>query len=237
MIRLNIVAEGQTEEAFVNTILKQHLALFDVFASVRCIETSRSRHCNKVYRGGFIKYSNLKNDLGLWIKQDDNPEVRFTTMVDLYALPGDFPGYSLAQTSRDPYILVNELEKRMLDDIGAQRFIPYIQLHEYEALILAEPGKLSTFFLEHKKAIADLTNLVSKFKSPEEINQGEATAPSKQIISRIPEYEDLKVTVGASIADKIGLDTIRKKCPHFNEWLSTLEKLDAGQSKKTDRTI
>jgi hypothetical protein len=233
MIRLNIIAEGQTEEAFVNNILKHHLALFDVFASVRCIETSRSRHYNKVYRGGFIKYSKLKNDLGLWMKQDARPEVRFTTMVDLYALPADFPDHALTQTLKDPYILVSELEKRMLNDIGAHRFIPYIQLHEYEALVLAEPGKLSTFFLEHKKGITDLADLVSRFKSPEEINQGEATAPSKQIISRIPEYEDLKASVGASIADKIGLDTIRKKCPHFHEWLTTLEKLDSGQNEES----
>ena len=164
------------------------------------------------------------------MKQDAHPEVRFTTMVDLYALPTDFPDYSLIQKQRDPFDLVKELEKSMLTDIASRRFIPYIQLHEYEALILVEPGKLSTFFLEHEKGINDLTNLVSRFKSPEEINQGETTAPSMQIISRIPEYEDLKASVGASIAEKIGLDTIRKKCPHFNEWLATLEHLDS-QSK------
>lgn len=227
MIRLNIVAEGQTEESFVNNILKPHLAFFNVFASVRCIETSRSRHYNKIYRGGFIKYSKLKNDLELWMKQDDNPEVRFTTMVDLYALPTDFPDHQLTRTLKDPYLLVTELEKRMVNDINANRFIPYLQLHEYEALILVEPQKLSTFFLEHKKGIDSLDNLVSKFSSPEEINQGQATAPSKQIISRIPEYEDLKASVGATIAEKIGLDAIRKKCLHFNEWLAKLEMLDS----------
>jgi len=231
MIRLNIVAEGQTEESFVNNVLKQHLALFNVFASVRCIETSRSKHYNTVYRGGFIRYSKLKKDLELWMKQDAHQEVRFTTMVDLYALPTDFPDYSLAQKQRDPFALVKELEKSMLTDIAFQRFIPYLQLHEYEALVLVEPAKLSTFFLEHAKAIDSLNNMVSRFESPEEINQGENTAPSKQIISRIPEYADLKVSVGASIAEKIGLDTIRKKCPHFNEWLTTLEKLDSQDSQ------
>ena len=70
MIRLNIVAEGQTEESFVNNVLKRHLAFFNVFTSVRCIETSRSRHYSKIYRGGFMKYSKLKNDIELWMKQD-----------------------------------------------------------------------------------------------------------------------------------------------------------------------
>lgn len=43
MIRLHVVAEGQTEEAFVNSVLADHLGAFDVSTDVRCVETSRDK--------------------------------------------------------------------------------------------------------------------------------------------------------------------------------------------------
>jgi len=36
------------------------------------------------------------------------------------------------------------------------------------------------------------------------------------------------LTVGPQIADFIGLDLTRKKCPHFNSWVAKLESLGEG---------
>ncbi|VAX40738.1 hypothetical protein MNBD_PLANCTO02-1158 [hydrothermal vent metagenome] len=34
-----------------------------------------------------------------------------------------------------------------------------------------------------------------------------------------------KIAMGKVIAESIGIQTIRKQCPHFNDWLTTLENL------------
>ena len=101
MIRLNIVTEGQTELEFVNRVLKFHLAERNVFTSVRCVETSRDKRKSKVYRGGMLAYQRLKRDLIRWMKQDQDATVYFTTMIDLYALPPDFPDFKAAMQETD----------------------------------------------------------------------------------------------------------------------------------------
>mgnify|MGYP000908499211 CR=1 FL=1 len=222
MIRLHITAEGQTEQAFAKTVLAPHLAKFDVFVDTRCVLTSKHRRAAKEYRGGLLTYDQAQKDIRNWLKEDKHPECRFTTMFDLYALPDDFPGYAASQAKRDKYKCVEMLEQAMAQDIGDPRFIPYIQLHEFEALILAAPQQLAWEYLEHDKSIANLKSM-TEGKNPELINDGPTTAPSKRILAEIPEYD--KVTAGPSITAKIGLDTLRKKCQHFNEWLTRLEQL------------
>ena len=179
MIRLHIVAEGQTEEAFVNDLLAVHLGDFGVSADVRCVETSRTRR--RIYRGGVSSYLKIKR--------------------------------------------VKMLEKAFGDDIGHRRFVPYIQLHEFEALLLSDPSAFAAQFLSHDKPIEHLIQLAAQHESPELINDGPTTAPSKRIIQQIPEYEGAKVSVGPLIAAKIGLLAIRQKCPHFDEWLRILKQL------------
>lgn len=92
------------------------------------------------------------------------------------------------------YDKVDYLEKAMATEINSERFIPYIQLHEFEALLFADIGKLKLFYLEGKdREIERLKAVASSFDSPELINEGSETAPSKQIIREIPEYYDNKV--------------------------------------------
>ena len=65
----------------------------------------------------------------------------------------------------------------------------------------------------------------SLFKSPEEINQGTKTAPSKSILQELPRYQSLKVIAGVQIAQEIGITAMRQKCPHFNDWITRLESI------------
>jgi hypothetical protein len=158
------------------------------------------------------------------MKEDGNKDAFFTTMFDLYALPMNFPGYADAQKLRDPYAKVGMLEESMARDIGDRRFIPYLQLHEFEALVLADAGKLSWMFPDHT-GLNNLVRMSSAFASPELIDDGKETAPSKRIIREIPEYEGMKVSVGPVTAGMIGLEVLRKRCRHFGEWLSKLENI------------
>ncbi|HEY9866992.1 MAG TPA: DUF4276 family protein [Candidatus Obscuribacterales bacterium] len=227
MIRLHIIAEGQTEEEFVNTILTDHLGYFNISTDVHRITTKRTR--TEVVRGGLPSYQKIKKDIILWLKQDKDSQARFTTMCDLYALPNNFPEFEEAQKISDPYQKVQHLENALFEDIfedmNDSRFIPYIQLHEFEALILSDPIKLEERFPDYQSEVQKLVSLCQSFESPELINDGEQTAPSKRIIQAIPRYKGAKVSVAPLMAKKIGLETIRQKCPHFNQWIERLENL------------
>ncbi len=142
-------------------------------------------------------------------------------MFDLYALPHDFPGFSEAKNQNDPYQRVEILEKAFAQDIANDRFIPYIQLHEFETLVFADPQQLDWEYMEHDKSVGRLVKMIGD-KNPELINDGKETAPSKRIIAEIPEYDKLG---GVIVVEKIGLKKLRSRCRHFSEWLNRLEQL------------
>lgn len=231
MIRLNIVVEGQTEETFVLSVLAPHLAAHGVFATARSVVTSRNRA--KVYRGGLLDYRRARWDLESWMKQDQRSDAYFTTMFDLYALPNDFPRYAEVKKIHDVYQRITRLEEAFAGDLNHSRFIPYIQLHEFEALLFADVRQFDWEFLDHQAAISQLSQIVDEFGNPELIDDGAESAPSKRIIRWIPEYQTSKISAGPLIAEKIGLPKIRQVCKHFDEWLTKLERLVAvGQIQK-----
>ena len=227
MIRLHVTAEGQTEQAFVKQLLAPHLAEYGVVTDARCVLTSKDKRAAREYRGGLLSYEKAKADILTWLKEDDHRQCRFTTMFDLYALPSDFPGHVEAMRAGDPYERVRMLEQSMARDISEALIIqhpimPYIQLHEFEALVLADPQKLDREYLEHKDPIDHLISMVGD-GNPELIDDGPETAPSKRILAEIPEYD--KTTAGVAVVEEIGLQTLRRKCAHFDDWVSRLERL------------
>lgn len=156
------------------------------------------------------------------LSEDKDPSFRVSTMIDLYALPSNFPRYEEAKEVQNIYKKVEFLEAALFDDINDSRFIPYIQVHEFEALIFADPSKLEIDYLGHEEGIKDLVALSKKHK-PEEINDNPETAPSKRIKQAVPTYD--KCFSAASTTKEIGLDVMRSKCKHFDEWLTKLESL------------
>ena len=117
------------------------------------------------------------------------------------------------------------LEKTFADDIGDSRFIPYIQVHEFEALLMTDIRSLETRFPERRKDIQALAEDVKAWENPEDINERPDWAPSKRIIGRVPEYKASKRETVEMAAAHIGIDKMREKCPHFNDWLTRLEGL------------
>ena len=225
-IRLHVTSEGQTEEAFVKRILARHLGAFNVFADARSVLTSRDKKAHKHYRGGLVSYTKAKADIETWMKQGGHTECRFTTMFDLYALPDDFPGCTDARKENDPYRKVQVLENALKKDIGDRRFIPYIQLHEFEALILADAAKLDWEYLDRDAPIRRLVDMVGN-QNPELIDDTPQGAPSKRILDELPEYD--KVNSGVLVAEKIGMQTMKTKCSHFRTWVELLEGLAKAQ--------
>ena len=193
--------------------------------------TAHAKKRGRVHRGGVDRYLPMKNDILRFLTQEKGTDVFFTTMIDLYGIHSDFPGLNEAESLRHlPEKRVEFLEQRFAQDIGDQRFIPYIQLHEYEAYLFADPTCFSYFYNLHASEIVALQTIASSKDSPELINDGQQTAPSKRIIKHLPDYEYSKSVVGPQVAELIGLDMIRSKCPHFSSWLSKLEGLGGASN-------
>jgi len=158
------------------------------------------------------------------MREDRNADVRFTSMFDLYRFPSDLPGMdSIAE--RDPYRRVDQVqaafEKTIVEELDDNRFLPYLQLHEFEALIMAEPTRLSLVYPARRKEIEGLEASLRHFASPEHVNLDDP--PSKRIERAVPEYG--KVAAAAQVTGAIRLDAIRAKCRHFHDWLTRIEAL------------
>ena len=225
MPRLHLFAEGSTEQVFASKVLQPHLADFEVWLQ-RPTRVAHARKKGRTHRGGGRHFAPMQKDIMRRLMRDRNSDVYFTTMIDLYALYDDFPGRSEAdKLSFDPYRRVASLERSWQEETADDRFIPYIQLHEFEAYLFADVSKFVEMGMPGR-AIAALQNVVDKAKSPERIDDGQHTAPSKRIISQFSKYN--KITIGLQVAEKIGLPAIRAECPHFDAWIRRLERLGTG---------
>ncbi len=185
-------------------------------------------------RGGGKHYQPMRNDLGRLLRQESGADVRFTTMFDLYGLYRSFPGWDDAEKQRHiPHERVLTLERALAADVADHRFIPYIQLHEFEAILLCEPGHFALEYENSDAGVAALKAAVIAATSPELVNDGETTAPSKRIAIQFPQYIGQKTTIGVELAQCVGIDTTRSLCPHFDRWLKTLESLGSSPGGST----
>ena len=226
---LNVLCEGHTEEEFVKHVLRPYLQPFNITTRYQLLETSHKKNS----RGGLLSYQQASGDLTLWIKQVAHraSEIHyFTTMFDLYALPNDFPQYEEAQKIHDTYTKVEKLETAFKEKIDYERFIPYIQIHEFEALLFCGIEQLAQKYNACAKDIRKLEYAVKEYKgNPEMINGGKSTAPSKRIINTIEKtYHYNKPQTGWEITAQIGITKLKERCRHFSEWIEKLE--DLGQN-------
>ncbi len=216
---LNILCEGQTEERFVNELLKGYFRSLNVI--VKCVLVTTSS--KKGAHGGVVNFQHVKGDLEKWMKNVKHKKDElhfFTTMLDLYALPTNFPSYEKAK-GKEPYSKVAIIEEGLRQTINNPNFIPYIQLHEFEALLFADLAKVEAYFQLKTADAKKLAKALARHNNPELVNGGSETAPSKLIESAIDGY---KKPDGVEVLKKIGLQTLRSRCNHFNDWLQRIEE-------------
>ena len=227
MIRVNVLAEGQTEMNFVKKVLNNFFA-GRLFLNSRCVLTSRDNRRNYEFRGGMTTYRRAKNDIICWLKSDSDAYV--TTMFDFFQIPKDFPDYTKAMGESNHAAGAAILEKGMRNDIQENlpsslrnRFIPYIQLHEVEALLYTDLNVIKKDYLDAKD-VAAIDRLISETKDipPEEINHGEETAPSKRLMNAI-NYR--KGNIPVAWLESITIPRVRDCCPHFSGWIDKLSNL------------
>lgn len=220
MSKVLILVEGQTEETFVRDILGPYLWKFNVFCTPKVATTKRPA-VGSDFKGGIVSYEKLKSDIKRLF--EDSSARLVTTMIDYYGFSSLVP-FKNKISGTNCFERVKKLEKLFANDIGNQRFLPYLQMHEFEAMIFVDPGELDKF--SQGLNSTELQRIRDNFKSPEEINDNPGTAPSKRIISVFPSYR--KAIHGPVITGRIGLGKIRMQCEHFNQWVSKLE--DLGKS-------
>jgi hypothetical protein len=210
MTRLLVMAEGLTEVNFVTQILKPHLEARKPEAITVSAPNLK----------GYHTYAKLKRFAKNLLASPGSGAV-VTTMIDLFKIPSDYPGL-LETSGEDPLARVLGLERRFAEDVADSRFFAYLQLHEFETLLLADLTVLVRQHPNRRREIDDLTaRLDQEFPSPEHVNR--LHPPSRRLKEAIPEYN--KTVDGPTVAAEVGLPKLRERCPHFGQWLSRLEDL------------
>ena len=84
------------------------------------------------------------------------------------------------------------MERELLADIGDRRLLPYMSLHEFEAIVFVSPTTVAEVVEgQGSPAAGDLEAIAASFRGHEEINEGRETAPSKRILGRVLTPEEL----------------------------------------------
>lgn len=227
-MRVLAVVEGPTEERFVKDMLADRLGRREVYITAR-----KPGHPSR--QGGVPPWPKLERELVGLLKEDRDRHV--TTMFDYYRMPGRWPGREEAQAkpySERAIAVERAMLHRIVEALGGDprrvRFVPYVQMHEFEALLFSNPQLLAKVVLGSRhtgRVPQELERIAAAFGTPEEIDDDPNMAPSKRILALAPRYQ--KVIDGNLAAREIGLATMRRKCPHFADWLGRLEALGQPQ--------
>jgi len=210
---VSVLVEGQSEENFISRVLSPYLGTNDIYIQPIIIRT-RHNTGSRDNRGGISNYQQVKDHLVRLLK---DPQIHLvTTMIDYYALPNDFPGYQ-SVTSSSGIDRIHFLEQEFSNDINNRRFLPYLQMHEFEALVFAAHENFHFAFPNQPNKIRQIRSIVDQFTSPEEIDNDIHTAPSKRLKRIFTTYQ--KIVHSGLILSRFSVDTLRSRCPHFNEWL------------------
>lgn len=216
-MKVLVLVEGHTEEGFIKRVLRPYLSTKQIFLIPTIIKTKREVR-GPDHKGGLSSYSQVKRDLQPLL--NDTSAHIVTTMIDYYALPSDFPGYN-ERPNGTCYQRVEFMENQFSNDINHTNFLPYLQLHEFEALVFACADKLPVAFVNKNREIQQIAAINNEFDSPEEINENPNSAPSKRLKNIFSEYQ--KTFHSQLILSQSNVDIIRRKCSHFDSWLSKIE--------------
>lgn len=211
MKRLYIIVEGQTEQEFVNTLIAPYLRNCGI-VSVTPILIKTS----KIGRGGFVNYLHLKKD-AMHLLSSPKDDFLVSMFVDFFRCP-KLPGNEKYEPLSDHQHKVAEMEKCIAEDINDIRFIPYIQIHEFESLLYSSNKGFEEFFSPAEQKMTQ--KIIDAYPNPEDINSSPEKAPSKRLLSIKTDYN--KVVDGNLIAIEVGMDTILAKCPRFRSWINQL---------------
>lgn len=216
MKRVIIICEGETEREFCKNVLAPHLIQYNIFIQAPLIRRSM---------GGIVRWSILKKEIETHLKEHN---VIVSTLIDYYGLyqKYNFPRWAEGEKVGNKNSRMDFLENAMKEDLAEAiqyRFIPYLQLHEFEGLLFNE---IQIFFDHVPKSelvgIDELKKTFSDYDNPEMINNNRDTSPSHRLKRIIKGYN--KPLYGHYFAEAIGIVQIRAKAPRFDKWVEAIIK-------------
>jgi len=220
--RLLIYCEGQTEEMFVERVLRNYLALAGVKVERPILAaTTLSASCQ---RGGFANWDAIVADLGRLFDSDADPNLRFTTLLDIYRMPKKVFDLATLQHAPSTPAEVATVESAVEQSLGETRFKAYFQRHEFEALVLADGEAVRRVFHRERARVAQLISDVAGFATAEDINHGNSTHPAARLENAVPGYGALKASNALFVLAEADMAVVRGRCPRFNEWLAHWEQ-------------
>ena len=223
-IEIHIIVEGKTEQFFVRDVLAPYMAGQDIY--LRAIRIGKPGH-----KGGDVRFQRALNDIKELLAQ--RPDTYVSTMFDYFRIDSHWPGKNKLDQKINSGIKLSArekatiLEQATLMELKIQlagyeiekRFIPYIEMHEFEGLLFSDAEVLAD---KIKVDVQVIDAILVDYNDPEEINTSPSKAPSKRLEKMWLGYN--KVTMGKAIAEAIGIDKIRQECANFDCWLRKMEK-------------
>ena len=195
MIRLGVSVEGATEREFVTRVLAPFLSQHGIYAS-------------PIDMRGKVSLDRIGNELKRLIPAFDY----VTTFYDYYGFHKRPEGSVEA---------VEHAIKELLEPEQRHLLLPYVQLYEFEALVLAAPDQAENTLGVNGLA-EQLRQIVTTAGGAENVNDGYETCPSRRIKGLAATYD--KKLHGPVILEQ-SLDAVRNQCPRFNAWVSRLLEL------------
>lgn len=216
-VEIVAIVEGRTEQIFIRDIVSLYLAGKSIYITPIIVSKPGQK-------GGDVKFARIKNDIGLHLKQ--RHDTYLTLFVDYYGIKGDWPGLKEAKQQTTPGAKAERVNRATKDrvntlfsDYGSERrFIPYIAMHEFEAMLFSEPQKLAARLQVPK---SDIDKILTECGEAENIDDSPTSSPSKRLENLSSRFK--KTSTGIDIAKAIGLVKIRERCPIFNKWLTEIE--------------
>lgn len=204
-----IICEGETEVEFCR-LLNEFLGYENYSISPRDLK-------------GNCHWERIKNLVEKSLKSQKSAIV--TTMIDYYGRKANtFPEQSKANSINDIRKKVDFLEQAMRDDIDSSlkdRFIPYLQLHEFEAMLFHNYEAFDKNFSDEECKKNEIQKILQQFPDPEMINDSPLTSPSHRLENIITGYH--KFIYGNLLAETIGLRNIYSENQHFREWIDKIK--------------
>ena len=176
-------------------------------------------------KGGDVRFARVKTCVGNFLKQ--RSDTRVGTFFDYYGLK-EWP--SLDEVRSAQGLSTADIAKRLNDSAMAElrrefpelnvanRFVPFLAVHEFEALLFSDTLLLATVL---GIDVTLVEGTLQEYGSPEAINTRPDKIPSRQIEKWL-DGRYIKTVQGVAIADKIGIDKMRTACPNFDDWLNRL---------------
>jgi hypothetical protein len=231
---LYIVAEGQSERDFISKVIAPYLrhlytaAGYAVVISPVVVTTSMNQTTGQQHRGGgdWTKWQKTIEDQ-LRVAQRQ-PKAFVSTLFDLFRLPKNLPFSAQLKQISDGNKQADYFEAKLWHMWDRPpRFIPYIQKYEFEAFVFARLPLLLDIVEPSKRPALTALQMQTANLSPEDINGGDDTAPSKRLAQALPGYSKtlhgLLVLEEGDAIERV--DALRAVCPRFHRWIEQLESL------------